>query len=73
MYCSVYDKNTHLCPFDTGLIEKNIYLYISGVIKPIYEENPSPEGIMCTDVLQISLFIFVNLIQLVIMNSLIIL
>ena len=42
---SVYDKNTHLCPFDTGLIEKNIYLYFSGVVKPIYDENSSPEGI----------------------------
>ena len=43
---SVYDKNTHLCPFDTGLIEKNIYLYFSGVVKPIYDENSSPEGML---------------------------
>ena len=47
-FYSVYDKNTHLCPFDTGLIEKNIELFFSGYLKPIYDENPSPEGI-CID------------------------
>lgn len=41
---SIYDKNTHLCAFDTGLIERNKYLFFSGVLKPIFEENPSPEG-----------------------------
>ncbi|PIK50643.1 DNA (cytosine-5)-methytransferase 1 [Apostichopus japonicus] len=41
---SVYDKNTHLCPFDTGLIEKNKELFFSGFVKPIYDESPSPEG-----------------------------
>eukprot|EP00795_Rhopilema_esculentum_P006330 gene6330-11763_t len=41
---SVYDKNTHLCPFDTGLIEKNKELMMSGFLKPIYDEDPSPEG-----------------------------
>lgn len=41
---SVYDMNGHLCPFDTGLIEKNVLLYFSGYMKPIYEENSSPEG-----------------------------
>ncbi|XP_054016177.1 DNA (cytosine-5)-methyltransferase 1-like isoform X1 [Hylaeus anthracinus] len=41
---SVYDKNGHLCPFDTGLIEKNVLLYFSGYLKPIYDEDPSPEG-----------------------------
>ena len=45
---SVYDKSTHLCPFDTGLIEKNIELYFSGYLKPIYDENPDTEG-MCGD------------------------
>ena len=40
----MYDKNTHLCPFDTGLIEKNIELYFSGFVKPIYDENPDEEG-----------------------------
>nr|ASM42030.1 DNMT1 [Pogonomyrmex barbatus] len=41
---SVYDMNGHLCPFDTGLIEKNVLLYFSGYMKPIYDENSSPEG-----------------------------
>ncbi|CAI9739711.1 DNA (cytosine-5)-methyltransferase 1-like [Octopus vulgaris] len=41
---SVYDKATHLCAFDTGLIEKNVELYFSGVVKPIYDENPSADG-----------------------------
>ncbi|RUS91723.1 hypothetical protein EGW08_000549 [Elysia chlorotica] len=41
---SIYDKNTHLCAFDTGLIERNKYLFFSGVLKPIFDENPSPEG-----------------------------
>ncbi|CAK9832323.1 DNA (cytosine-5)-methyltransferase PliMCI [Anthophora retusa] len=40
----VYDKNGHLCSFDTGLIEKNVVLYFSGYMKPIYEENSCPEG-----------------------------
>lgn len=41
---SVYDKNGHLCPFDTGLIERNVFLYFSGYMKAIYEENSDPEG-----------------------------
>ena len=40
----MYDKHGHLCPFDSGLIEKNIELYFSGYVKPIYDENSSPEG-----------------------------
>ncbi|KAF3421234.1 hypothetical protein E2986_06562 [Frieseomelitta varia] len=36
--------NGHLCPFDIGLIEKNVVLYFSGYMKPIYEENSCPEG-----------------------------
>ncbi|XP_053320799.1 DNA (cytosine-5)-methyltransferase 1 isoform X2 [Spea bombifrons] len=41
---SVYDKRGHLCPFDSGLIEKNIELYFSGVVKPIYDDSPSLDG-----------------------------
>ncbi|XP_033220801.1 DNA (cytosine-5)-methyltransferase PliMCI-like [Belonocnema kinseyi] len=41
---SVYDEKGHLCPFDTGLIEKNVKLFFSGYVKAIYEENSSPEG-----------------------------
>ena len=44
-YCSIYDKNMHMCPFDTGLVEKNVELYFSGVVKPIYEDNPTPTGL----------------------------
>ena len=43
--CSIYDKNMHMCPFDTGLVEKNVELYFSGVVKPIYEDNPTPQGL----------------------------
>jgi DNA (cytosine-5)-methyltransferase 1 len=39
---SVYDKKGHLCAFDTGLVEKNVLLHVSGYIKPIYEEDSSP-------------------------------
>jgi hypothetical protein len=41
---SIYDKAGHLCPFDVGLIERNVMLYFSGYMKAIYEENPDPEG-----------------------------
>lgn len=44
MSCSVYDKRGHLCPFDNGLIEKNVELYFSCVVKPIYDDNPCLEG-----------------------------
>lgn len=36
---SVYDKCNHLCPFDSGLIERNVELWFSGVVKPIYSED----------------------------------
>ena len=42
--CSVYDKHMHLCPFDTNLIERNVELFFSGSVKPIYDENPDPAG-----------------------------
>nr|XP_023026505.1 DNA (cytosine-5)-methyltransferase 1-like [Leptinotarsa decemlineata] len=42
-YFSVYDDKGHLCSFDSGLIEKNIPLRFSGYVKPIYDENPSPD------------------------------
>ncbi|XP_006898898.1 PREDICTED: DNA (cytosine-5)-methyltransferase 1 [Elephantulus edwardii] len=43
-YFSVYCKLGHLCPIDTGLIEKNVELYLAGSAKPIYADDPSPEG-----------------------------
>lgn len=45
---SVYDKCGHLCAFDTGLIDKNIELFFSGYVKPVYDENPDKEGGVCT-------------------------
>lgn len=42
--CSVYCSRGHLCPVDTGLIEKNVELYFSGCAKAIYDDNPSVEG-----------------------------
>lgn len=42
--CSVYDRKGHLCPFDTGLIERNVELYFSGAVKPIYDDNPCLDG-----------------------------
>lgn len=42
--CSVYDKRGHLCPFDNGLIERNVELYFSCAVKPIYDDNPCLEG-----------------------------
>ncbi|KAB7504337.1 DNA (cytosine-5)-methyltransferase PliMCI [Armadillidium nasatum] len=48
---NVYDKEGHLCPFDGGLIEKNVLLYFSGFLKPIYDENPSIEdGIPASEI-----------------------
>ncbi|KAM6475712.1 DNA (cytosine-5)-methyltransferase 1 [Liasis olivaceus] len=43
-FFSVYDRKGHLCPFDTGLIERNIELYFSGAVKPIYDDNPCLDG-----------------------------
>ncbi|KAJ8934705.1 hypothetical protein NQ318_008503 [Aromia moschata] len=40
-YFSVYDDKGHLCPFDTGLVERNVELFFSGYIKPVYEEDSS--------------------------------
>jgi len=57
--CSIYDKNTHLCAFDSGLIEKNVELYFSGCVKPIYDDNPSTDGrcvcgVLCLFAFQLS-------------------
>nr|AKR53930.1 DNA (cytosine-5) methyltransferase 1 [Latrunculia apicalis] len=39
---TIYDKQKHLCAFDSGLVERNVELYFSGCLKPIYDENPDP-------------------------------
>ncbi|KAH8038928.1 hypothetical protein HPB51_004040 [Rhipicephalus microplus] len=44
---TVYDRHTHLCPIDAGLIERDVELYFSGYVKPIYDEDPSPENGIC--------------------------
>lgn len=41
---NVYCKCGHLCPINTGLIEKNVELFFSGYAKPIYDDDPSLEG-----------------------------
>ncbi|XP_071444299.1 DNA (cytosine-5)-methyltransferase 1-like [Hetaerina americana] len=41
---SVFDQEGHLCPFDNGLIERNVLLFFSGYVKAIYEENSDIEG-----------------------------
>ena len=51
----MYDKNTHLCPFDNGLIEKNKELMMSGFLKPVYEEDPSIEGMYF---IRLNIFVF---------------
>ena len=38
----MYDKHKHLCPFDSGLVERNVELQFSGTVKPIYDDNPDP-------------------------------
>jgi len=42
-FFSVYDMKGHLCPFDTGLVQK-IYCCIFLDTWAIYEENSLPEG-----------------------------
>ena len=41
---TVFDGEGHLCPFDTGLIENDQLIFFSGYIKPIYDDDPSPNN-----------------------------
>nr|CAB3239240.1 DNA (cytosine-5)-methyltransferase 1 [Phallusia mammillata] len=41
---TVYDKSTHVCSFDSGLVERNVELFFSGVIKPVYDEDSSTDN-----------------------------
>lgn len=43
-YFTVFDGEGHLCPFDTGLIENDQLLFFSGYIKPIYDDDSSPNN-----------------------------
>ena len=38
-----YDKEGHVVPFDTGLIDKNKLIYFSGYLKHLTCEDPSTE------------------------------
>ena len=51
----------HLCPFDCGLIEANVDLFISGSVKPIYDDNPTAEGDRFVTYQLVSLFKFLCL------------
>ena len=40
---TVYDKEGHVVPFDTGIIDKNKLIYFSGYLKHLTCEDPSIE------------------------------
>merc|ERR1719370_1856821 len=40
---TVYDKEGHIAPFDTGIIDKNKLIYFSGYLKHLTCEDPSIE------------------------------
>ncbi len=39
-----YDREGHVVPFGSGLVERNVELLFSGYIKPVYDDNPNAEG-----------------------------
>ncbi|XP_025417391.1 LOW QUALITY PROTEIN: DNA (cytosine-5)-methyltransferase 1-like [Sipha flava] len=44
-YC-IYDDNGHMCSIDSGVMERNVPLYVCGYVKPIYDHGPGGvEGI----------------------------
>jgi len=40
---SIYDENGHLCSIDSGIMERNVPLYLTGYVKPIDNHDPSIE------------------------------
>ncbi|XP_060841816.1 DNA (cytosine-5)-methyltransferase 1-like [Rhopalosiphum padi] len=36
---SIYDENGHMCSIDSGMMERNVKLYITGYVKPIYNHS----------------------------------
>ncbi|XP_050436702.1 DNA (cytosine-5)-methyltransferase PliMCI-like [Adelges cooleyi] len=40
---SIYDENGHMCSIDTGMMERNMALYLTGYVKPVYDHSPSIE------------------------------
>ncbi|KAL4142389.1 hypothetical protein QTP88_004856 [Uroleucon formosanum] len=41
---SIYDENGHMCSIDSGMMEKNVNLYITGYVKPIYNHSLDIKG-----------------------------
>lgn len=40
---AIYDCNGHMCSLDSGVMEKNVKLYLTGYVKPIYDHSPAIE------------------------------
>jgi len=40
---SIYDENKHMCSIDSGIMERNVPLYLTGYVKPIYDDASSIE------------------------------
>ncbi|KAL4142386.1 hypothetical protein QTP88_004853 [Uroleucon formosanum] len=40
---SIYDENGHMCSIDSGVMERNVTIYMTGYVKPIYDNSPSIE------------------------------
>ncbi|XP_060863643.1 DNA (cytosine-5)-methyltransferase 1-like [Metopolophium dirhodum] len=40
---SIYDENGHMCSIDSGVMERNITIYMTGYVKPIYDNSPGIE------------------------------
>ncbi|KAL5240708.1 hypothetical protein ACI65C_008118 [Semiaphis heraclei] len=41
---SIYDENGHMCSIDSGMMERNVNLYITGYVKPIYNRSLDIKG-----------------------------
>ncbi|XP_025419403.1 DNA (cytosine-5)-methyltransferase 1-like [Sipha flava] len=41
---SIYDENFHLCSIDSGMMERDIPLYLTGLIKPIHDFSSGTEN-----------------------------
>ncbi|RWS05273.1 DNA (cytosine-5)-methyltransferase 1-like protein [Dinothrombium tinctorium] len=48
---SLFDRNNHLVPIDSGLIENGTEIYVSGFVKPVYDDDENPDnGIATKDI-----------------------
>ncbi|VVC38862.1 DNA (cytosine-5)-methyltransferase 1-like,Bromo adjacent homology (BAH) domain,DNA (cytosine-5)- [Cinara cedri] len=41
---SIYDENGHLCSMDSGIMERNVPIYLTGYVKPIYDHDTCIEN-----------------------------